>query len=88
MTEVINTNVKLDCEFNIEKPVIYRKYLTNENFAEALNEIEIEDNDGMDEIMKKLEEKGWIEQSFESGAGRASSIDYSGFEPGKSYNDF
>lgn len=82
MTEVINTNVKLDYGFNIEKPVIYRKYLTNENFAEALSEIEIEDNDGMDEIMKKLEEKGWIEQV--SGVGKASTVDYSGFEPGKS----
>ena len=86
MTEVINTNVKLDDRFNIEKPVIYRKYLTNENFAEALSEIEIEDNDGMDEIMKKLEEKGWIEQV--SGAGRASTVNYSGFEPGKSSVDY
>lgn len=86
MTEVINTNVKLDYGFNIEKPVIYRKYLTDENFSQALEEIEIEDNDGMDEIMKKLREKGWIEQV--SGAGRTSTVNYSGFEPGKSSVDY
>lgn len=86
MTEVINTNVKLDYGFNIEKPVIYRKYLTDENFSQALEEIEIEDDDGMDEIMEKLREKGWIEQV--SGAGRASTVNYSGFEPGKSSVDY
>lgn len=86
MTEVINTNVKLDYGFNIEKPVIYRKYLTDENFSQALEEIEIEDTDGMDEIMKKLREKGWIEQV--SGAERASTVNYSGFEPGKSSIDY
>lgn len=86
MTEVINTNVKLDDRFNIEKPVICRKYLTDENFSQALEEIEIEDDDGMDEIMEKLREKGWIEQV--SGAGRASTVNYSGFEPGKSSVDY
>lgn len=79
---------------NIEIPAVSKKIkkskeriLTDENFKEALNEIEISDDDGMEEIMAKLKDKGWIEQKIISGAGITSTIDYSMFEPGKSYND-
>lgn len=54
------------------------RILDSDNFKQAISEIEIIDEDGIDEIMAKLRRKGWIEKSSEASK-MPSAIDYGNF---------